>query len=49
MMAVFFLLIVCCLLRDPRALYVDPALDGDCFSLACSLKTAALVMESRES
>jgi hypothetical protein len=38
---VILLDVVC---RDARTLYVDPTLDGDCFSSPCSIKTAALVV-----
>jgi hypothetical protein len=48
-MARFFLLLIHSLSRDPRTLYVDPTLDGDCFTSACGMKTAALVVRVADS
>lgn len=44
----FPLLCALCFPRDPRTLYVDPHMDGDCFTAACSMKTAALVVRTAD-
>ena len=34
--------------RDPRVLFIDNNLDGDCFNTPCSMKTAALVIRTAD-